>query len=209
MIDSYGVFLHFNFMVKEQKLIWITIACLGSQSEALHTKPGCAKTNFPRTNLIWYIYEVKMCNFSLVSVPPTAHSDHGCQSQQVRSCGEHLAAGPHCARCSWGGEWPRKTRCAFFFEGITVNATLCSVCDHEEASQCTNSGPLSQWWVEEVSVMFNHVYLHIERWAKREKNIHTSCFSFITPFTDITHISDIYMQITVSLLLNIFCVIKS
>lgn len=41
-----------------------------------------------------------MCNFSLVSAPPTVHSDHGCQSQQVRSCGERLAAEPHCARCA-------------------------------------------------------------------------------------------------------------
>ncbi|XP_044032378.1 integrin beta-1-like [Siniperca chuatsi] len=28
------------------------------------------------------------------------HSDHECQSQGVRSCGECLAAGPHCAWCA-------------------------------------------------------------------------------------------------------------
>uniref|UniRef100_A0A3B5B120 Integrin beta n=1 Tax=Stegastes partitus TaxID=144197 RepID=A0A3B5B120_9TELE len=37
----------------------------------------------------------------------TDHSDHECQSQGVRSCGECLAAGPHCAWCTEEPTWER------------------------------------------------------------------------------------------------------
>lgn len=40
-----------------------------------------------------------------------------------------------------------ETHSAFFFEGITVNSSLCTDWDRKEASQCISLVPLSEWWL--------------------------------------------------------------
>uniref|UniRef100_A0A3P8SEV5 Integrin beta n=1 Tax=Amphiprion percula TaxID=161767 RepID=A0A3P8SEV5_AMPPE len=59
---------------------------------SFHSEKTCS-ANFTSTAMA-------RCIYASVSVPPTDHSDHECQSQGVRSCGECLAAGPHCAWCT-------------------------------------------------------------------------------------------------------------
>lgn len=64
-------------------------------------KPECEESEEKHMNKYGMVHlnSGKVYIFLLFSVPSTAYSDHECQSQGVRSCGECLAAGPHCAWC--------------------------------------------------------------------------------------------------------------
>lgn len=78
------------------KLVSSKVTSIGIQGEPLHTEPDVKR----KPHLHKYVMVLLCVTLRWLLSPPADHSDHECQSQGVRSCGECLAAGPLCAWCA-------------------------------------------------------------------------------------------------------------
>lgn len=176
-------------MVKEQKVSRVSKWSLTYQTRMW-------KENFPGANIIWYIYEVKkypiftgLCSTDSPFWSRLPEASRSGAVQRVWQRG-HTVLG---VLRRWA------TSENTLLPSSQKRSLLTQLRAMFETAKEAFSTPFQVPYQKSIRAVthlswFIYAYLHIERWAKGERKTCTQAvFSFITPFTDIIHICDIYV----------------